>query len=191
MASNTTRNKSKTSSATSPRVARQAKASAGEHESLDERNALRTRENASESVGARKSVKTKDGREGCGEVRFTIAYPDTKAGRSEWSRRYGLNAYYAGKHWAQRREDAAMWHDLVHVELWRQHINAIFTVPVELFFIWNDNLDCSNHAVMGKMIEDALVSVGMIADDDRRHVAGIHHTYHDKPYIGVVVRAKE
>lgn len=145
----------------------------------------------SSRIGECKSTKAKDVPQGCGEVRFTIAYPDTKAGRSEWSRRYGLNAYYSGKHWAQRRADAALWHDLVHVEMQRQHINAVFTSPVELFFVWNDNLDCSNHAVMGKMIEDALVSAGMIADDDRRHVVGIHHTYHDKPYIGVVVRARE
>ena len=37
-------------------------------------------------------------------IRFTIPYPATKAGKSAFCRRFGLNAYYEGKHWGQRRK---------------------------------------------------------------------------------------
>lgn len=38
--------------------------------------------------------------------KFTIPYPPTKKGKAMWSRQYGMNAYYSGKHWAQRKKDA-------------------------------------------------------------------------------------
>ena len=31
-------------------------------------------------------------------VFFTIPYPDTKAGKSEFCRKYGMNALYSGGH---------------------------------------------------------------------------------------------
>ncbi len=41
---------------------------------------------------------------------FIINYPTTKKGKSEWNRRFGLNAYYAGKHPQKRRKDAEELH---------------------------------------------------------------------------------
>lgn len=43
-------------------------------------------------------------------ARFEIPYPETKRAMSEWNRRFSLNAYYAGKHYQQRRRDAEFWH---------------------------------------------------------------------------------
>ncbi|MBM6792203.1 hypothetical protein H7U40_18310, partial [Flavonifractor plautii] len=47
-----------------------------------------------------------------GTIRFDIPYPPTKKGKSAFCRRFGLNAYYSGKHWAQRKKDADELHAL-------------------------------------------------------------------------------
>lgn len=118
---------------------------------------------------------------------FVIPYPKTESGKKQWSKQYGLNAYYAGKHWAKRKEDAEFWHRIVWVEMSKQGIRRKpFENPVVITFYWNDRLDCSNHAVMAKMIEDAMRG-RVIRDDSRRWVKGIQHFFHDKPYIGVVI----
>lgn len=118
---------------------------------------------------------------------FVIPYPKTESGKKQWSKQYGLNAYYAGKHWSKRKEDAEFWHRLVWVEMCKQGIRRKpFENPVVITFYWNDRLDCSNHAVMAKMIEDAMRG-RVIRDDSRRWVKGIQHYFHDKPYIGVVI----
>ena len=120
-------------------------------------------------------------------IELRIPYPRTAAGRREWSRRFGLNAYYSGKHWAQRKSDAEYWHGLVAAELRRQRLRARpFAVPVVVSFWWNDRLDIDNHAAMGKMIVDALKGK-LIADDDRRHVVGLEHWFHERDEIVVKI----
>lgn len=122
---------------------------------------------------------------------FIIPYPVTKEGRKAWAKSYGANAYYAGKHWSARREDAEFWHSLVRYQMREQKVRQRpFRKPVMLYFYWNDNLDLSNHSVMAKMIEDALKGV-LIKDDDRRHVVGISHFWHDKNFIGVGIKEEE
>ena len=37
---------------------------------------------------------------------FIIPYPKSDAGKKQWNREYGLNAYWAGKHWKKRTKDA-------------------------------------------------------------------------------------
>lgn len=119
---------------------------------------------------------------------FTILYPTTKGGKSAWSRQYGLNAYYSGKHWSARNRDAEYWHNLVSYEMGKQKVRQKpYDSPVIITFFWNDNLDVSNHAAMGKMIEDAMKG-RVIKDDSKRYVVGIEHYIHDQPYIRVVVR---
>ena len=121
-------------------------------------------------------------------VSFIIPYPTTKAGKTNWSKRYGLNAYYAGKHWSERKKDATAWHTLVLAELQKQKIKRTpLCNPVVITFYWNDRLDCSNHAAMGKMIEDALKGT-LIHDDNRACVRGVEHYFHDEDYIRVVLR---
>ena len=119
-------------------------------------------------------------------IRFMIPYPSTKKGRAEWSKKYGLNAYWAGKHWAQRKNDADYWHNLVHSELRRQGIRGSFDRPVWITFRWNDRLDLDNHAAMGKMIVDALKGA-IIRDDNRQHIKELRHTWHDEDWIEVEI----
>ena len=109
-----------------------------------------------------------------------IPYPKRK---SEWSE-YGLNAYYAGKHWSKRKQDALFWHWLVR----KYAPRAMIKGEVGILFKWNDNLDLSNHAVMGKMIEDALIGY-LIQGDSRKYVKKITHEWHDQDYIEVQVYA--
>ena len=118
---------------------------------------------------------------------FTIPYPTTPEGRKKWNKEYGTNAYYAGKHWAKRREDAEYWHAMTrHYMRERKVRTRPFNRPVTITFYWNDRLDLSNHAVMAKMIEDAMKGV-LIKDDSRKYIASIRHCWHTKNYIGVVV----
>lgn len=121
-------------------------------------------------------------------VVFEIPYPSTKDGRREWSRRYGLNAYYSGKNHYIRAQDAKYWHLLVRNELRRQRIKkCLFQSPVEIRFRFNDRLDCSNHAAMVKFIEDALKG-WVIEDDNRKHVQRITSEFWDGDTIHVEVR---
>lgn len=119
---------------------------------------------------------------------FIIPYPTTKAGKSAWSRQYGLNAYYSGKHWSERNRDAEYWHTLVSYEMSKQKVQQrLYECPVILTFHWCDNLDISNHAAMGKMIEDALKGK-IIKDDSPKYVVGAEHYFHGEPYIRVTIR---
>lgn len=118
---------------------------------------------------------------------FTIPYPPKKQ-RAAFFRRYGLNAYYTGKHWAQRKADAEEWHAVVRMELRRQRIPAkMIERPVAITFRWDDRLDIDNHAVMGKFIVDALKGV-LFPDDDRRYVRRVTHEFYSGDVIQVEVR---
>lgn len=118
-----------------------------------------------------------------------IYYPKTPAGKKDWNKRYGLNAYWRGKHYHERAEDARYWHTLTRAaaEGGRKHP---FEKPVVVSFGWNDNLDLDNHSVMGKMIIDALKG-RVIQDDSRRWLRGVEHYWHDGDYIRIVVREVE
>lgn len=118
-------------------------------------------------------------------MEFIIPYPNIK----NFAKRFSLNAIYAGKCWPERRSDSQYWHGIVHAELCRQKVrHGIFKKPVKISFYWNDKMDCSNHAYIGKMIEDALKGY-LIEDDTRKFVREIKHGFHDKPYI--LVRVEE
>lgn len=122
---------------------------------------------------------------------FDIQYPNTKAGKSAWNKQFSLNAYYAGKHWSQRKKDADFWHLLVFEAVHRlkrtQNVEMA-TEPVQISCYFNDSLDCSNHAAMVKMIEDALKGV-VIQDDSPKYVKGIFMGFHDDPCIRVKVES--
>jgi hypothetical protein len=122
---------------------------------------------------------------------FDIQYPNTKAGKSAWNRQYSLNAYCAGKHWSVRKKDADFWHLLVLEAMCRlkrtQRVEMAQT-PVMISCYFNDGLDCSNHAAMVKMIEDALKGT-VIEDDSPKYVKGIFMGFHDEPCIRVVVES--
>ena len=99
-----------------------------------------------------------------------------------------MNAYYAGKPWQVRKRDADFWHSLTRSCMDAQGVRRMpFKRPVVVVFHWNDRLDIDNHAVIGKMIVDALKG-RVIEDDNRKWLQGVSHFYHDADYISVEVR---
>ena len=123
------------------------------------------------------------------KIIFTIPYPATAADKKRWSQEYGLNAYYAGKHWAKRKRDAEFWHMLTRhavQEAGIKHTRKPFKKPVVIKFYWNDRLDIDNHAAMGKMIVDGLKG-NLLIDDDRKHLASVQHFWHNENYIKVEI----
>lgn len=120
-------------------------------------------------------------------VRFKIPYPGTEAGKKQWNRDYSTNAYWAGKPWAVRRRDAQFWHELVQLMMRQQKVpQRIFEKPVEIRFFWNDRLDVDNHAVIGKLIVDAMKG-WVIKGDTRRYFRRCVHDFHEEEYILVEV----
>lgn len=88
-------------------------------------------------------------------IAFEIPYPATKRGKAAWNKRFGLNAYYAGKHWSQRKKDAEELHTLAHWVMRKAGITKrLVNHPVKVTFFWNDNLDIDNHGALGKPIVD-------------------------------------
>ena len=120
--------------------------------------------------------------------KFKIPYPKSKAGQKQWAKQYGMNAYYAGKHWSERKQDAEFWHMLVRSCMASQDVRRTpFKRPVVITFHWNDRLDIDNHAIMGKMIVDAMKG-RVIEEDSRRWLKGVCHYFHDEDYISVEIR---
>lgn len=117
-------------------------------------------------------------------ITFTIDYPKKK---TDWTKEYSLNRYYAGKHWAKRKKDAEYWHRLTEANT--QGLSML-DKPFILTFYFNDGLDISNHAVIAKMIEDGLKG-RIIQDDNRKWVKGHEYYFHDKDYILVEIREVE
>lgn len=122
---------------------------------------------------------------------FKIEYPNTPAGKKQWMKQFGANAYYAGKFWTQRKKDADYWHAMVRACMDRQGLRKRpFDRTVVITMYFNDRLDCSNHSVMFKMIEDGMKG-RLIHDDSRKWVKGNEIYFHDEDYIKVVVREIE
>ena len=120
--------------------------------------------------------------------KFKIPYPKSKAGQKQWSKDYGMNAYYAGKHWSLRKRDAEFWHMMVRSCMASQDVRHVpFKRPVIITFHWNDRLDIDNHAIMGKMIVDAMKG-RVIEDDSRKWLKGVCHYFHTEDYILVTVK---
>ena len=69
------------------------------------------------------------------KITFNIPYPPTKKGKSAFCRRFGLNAYYSGKHWAQRKKDADELHALTLVALKQARVRrGMVRGPVSITF---------------------------------------------------------
>lgn len=121
-------------------------------------------------------------------IRFEIQYPQGKKGKSSWNRRFGLNAYYAGKSWPERKRDAEELHMIARAAMHRAGIRQeIIQGPVALTFYFDDGLDCSNHAILVKAIEDAMKGY-IIKDDSRKYVQSITMKFHGKDCIRVEVK---
>lgn len=120
-------------------------------------------------------------------VQFTIDYPTTKQGKTAWNRKYGLNAYWSGKHWTARQKDAEYWHSIVADCMEKQNVRKYpFENPVDITILFDDNLDCDNHAAEMKMIIDSLKGV-VIHDDNRKWVKSTTMGFHNRGNIMVIV----
>lgn len=118
---------------------------------------------------------------------FTIQYPVGKKAKSNFCRRFWLNAYYAGKPWQVRKRDANELHLMTISAMRREKIpKKLFERPVEVKFYWDDGLDVDNHAIIGKCVVDTMK--GYILHDDRRKwLKGVSHEMWDGGCIRVEV----
>ena len=62
-----------------------------------------------------------------------------------------------------------------------------FDKPVKITMYFNDRLDCSNHAMYFKFIEDGMKG-RLIQDDSRRWVKACEIAFHDADHILVEVK---
>ena len=96
------------------------------------------------------------------------------------------NAIYAGKHWVARQKDVSVAREVV-----RQAVQTeCFSEPVALHFVpvlgrGARARDISNYTYAVKLIEDGLVSSGILTDDTTTYVQSI------RIYAPVVDRAQE
>lgn len=122
---------------------------------------------------------------------FTIPYPPTKRGKSAWNQKYGLNAYYSGKHWSQRKRDAEQLHKLALAAMKKAGIRReLVRYTVEVTFRWNDRLDIDNHAAMGKAFVDAMKGY-ILPEDNRKWFRRVTHEFWDGEEIEVEIKKYE
>ena len=122
-------------------------------------------------------------------IRFEIQYPQGKKGKSSWNRRFGMNAYYAGKSWPERKRDAEELHMIARAAMHRAGIKpGVISSPAQVRFYWADGLDIDNHAVLGKAIVDAMKGY-LLADDGPKYVRKVSHEFWEGDCIRVEVEA--
>lgn len=120
-----------------------------------------------------------------------IDYPKSAAGKKQWNKDYGTNAYWKGKHYAERAKDARYWHELTWAAMAKAQCRKHpFEKPVVITFLWNDNLDLDNHSMMAKMIVDAL-KPRIIVNDSHKYVHGIENYWHEHPCIKIIIQEVE
>jgi len=82
------------------------------------------------------------------------------------------NKIYAGIHWTKRRE--AKDSVLGYATAFCRPVQKVGSYPVEIryrFLFRTRPLDTLNTALLAKMFEDALCALGVLEDDDPKHVA--------------------
>ena len=117
-------------------------------------------------------------------IEFTVPYPTHK---SAWTKRYGFNAYLAGKKPCVRAADARDLETFVRLCLRQQGVPVrLFEKPVSISFWHNTRVDIDNHAAIEKMTVDAIKG-WLLRNDDRRHYREKHSFFHDENYMKVSV----
>lgn len=95
-------------------------------------------------------------------------------------RKMSTNKIYAGTFYRNRVEDKTAYYFEVRRAIHANKIKAFDTsIPVTLSFSFifkKRPLDASNCSYMGKMIEDALVKNGILADDSSRIVSEVRYS---------------
>jgi hypothetical protein len=104
-----------------------------------------------------------------------------------YCRRFGLNSYYAGKHWSERKRDADEMHWLVRAAMSRAGIpHRCCERPVQITFRHNTRMDVDNHAVIEKYIVDAMKG-WLLQEDSKRFYRRKISEYWDGDGVEVVV----
>jgi len=96
-------------------------------------------------------------------IRITIPLPE----------KVSLNNFYASRHWSLRQKIVDMYHEAVFFSVKQQKIRPVKQYPVFItyaFTLKGRLLDASNCPV--KLIEDGLVTSGILIDDSPRYVKG-------------------
>lgn len=100
---------------------------------------------------------------------------------------YSTNRYYSGKPFPVRNRDKDVWKWIVYSALLKAKIpKRPLDYPVEIIFSFDDRLDCSNHSIVEKMIEDALKG-WVLKDDTRKWVKRITTEFNDEKRLTVEV----
>ena len=117
-------------------------------------------------------------------IEFTVPYP---ARKSAWTKRYGLNAYWAGKNHHVRAADARDLEAFVRLCLRQQGVPVrLFEKPVSISFWHNTRMDVDNHAAIETMTGDARMG-GLLRNDDRRQYRENQSFVDDEKYMRVVI----
>lgn len=83
-----------------------------------------------------------------------------------------LNKIYAGQHWSKRKELAEVFHRSL-IEYRNVKIEE-YPLDVSYIFTFKDKtLDCSNTALMAKLLEDGLVAWGVIKGDEIEYIQSV------------------
>ena len=89
-----------------------------------------------------------------------------------------LNAIYAGSHWRKRQQIKEGYKALTRV-LFKRLAEKFgeFNAPCAISFIFAGTRihDCDNHVYMGKMIQDCLVSAGILKGDKAQYVRSVSY----------------
>ena len=89
-----------------------------------------------------------------------------------------LNAIYSGAHWHKRHEIKEGYKALTRV-LFKRLAEKFgeFNAPCAISFIFAGTRihDCDNHVYMGKMIQDCLVSAGILKGDKAQYVRSVSY----------------
>jgi len=86
-----------------------------------------------------------------------------------------LNAYYSGGHWTKRKKakDANLAHITKHFE----DYDAFTAEQFEIHLRYNGRYDCDNTIVAVKFLSDAIVALGYVKDDNKKHFPRLSIVY--------------
>ena len=122
------------------------------------------------------------------QVILDIQYPRDKAA---FNRKYSLNSWIGGKHWAGRNAAIRDWNSVVILTLKQNRIRKKpFDKPYEAVFLWDDKLDVDNHSIIAKATIDALKG-WVVVDDNSKWFRRVTHSFWRGGAIRVVVREVE
>lgn len=98
--------------------------------------------------------------------------------------KFGLNKIYSGCHWAVRNKDKE--NILALVQSCVKRRQEAYKEAVVLSMEFYSRLDVSNHAYLFKMVEDSLVTLGLLKDDTDAYVKEVRMSK-QKEFEGIIV----